>query len=125
MRLCITARGIGLERLGGLEDRLRLLLGSWTCRIRQARVFLEDVNGRNNGLNMRCIIEAELIPSAEVTVQGMGTDIETALGGAAKRLVRRVKREFYRRRVSVSGDVGRMDGSAEHVDLSGANGLDC
>ena len=57
---------------------------------------------------------------------GVGAgDIETALGGAAKRLVRRVKREFYRRRVSVSGDVGRMDGSAEHVDLSGANGLDC
>jgi len=123
MRLCITARGIGLEGLGCLEDRLRLLLGSWTCRIRQARVFLEDVNGRKNGLNMRCIIEAEFIPSGQVTVQGLGIDIETALAGAARRLVRRVRGEFYR--TGLDASVGtRMAGSAGDVDLPGTNDED-
>jgi hypothetical protein len=98
MRLCITARGVSLEGLEHLEERLRLLLGSWTCRIRQARVFLEDVNGRKHGFDVRCTIEAELIPSGKITVQGWGTDTETALPRTARRLVRRVKRAFYRSR---------------------------
>lgn len=107
MRLYITARSVGLEGLGFLEDRLRLLLGSWTCRIREARVHLEDVNDRKNGLDTRCIIEAELIPSGKVAVQSLGTDIETALAGAARRLVRRVKGEFYRRRTSMRSVASR------------------
>lgn len=124
MRLCITARGVGLEGLGGLEDRLRLLLGSWTCRIRQARVFLDDVKGRKNGLDTRCIMEAELIPSGHTTVRSLGTDTETALAGAARRLVRRVKGELYHKRTIMRGD-GQMVRSAGHVDLSGTDDEGC
>lgn len=127
MRLCITARRVGLEdpRRSHLEEQLRLLLGSWTCRIRQARVFLENVNGRKNGLDTRCIIEAELVPSGEVTVQSLGTDIETALAAAARRLVRRVKGDFYRRRIGVNSGDRRMVGSAGHVDLPGTDDEGC
>ncbi len=120
MRLCIAARRVGLAGLRGLEDRLRLLLGSWTCRIRQATVILEDMKGRRNGLDIRCDIEAELIPSGKVSVQGLGADVETALAGAARRLVRRVKGEFYRRRLDTR--VGaRMAGSADDAGPSGTD----
>ncbi len=118
MRLCISARGVGLEGLEHLEKWLRLLLGSWTCRIRQAKVFLEDLNGRRSGRDVRCTVEAALIPSGKVTVQGLGIDAETAVREASRRLLRRVKREFYGRRVGV-GIEKRTVRSISHVDLSG------
>lgn len=114
MRLCITARRIGLRGAPreDLEQRVRLLLGSWTCRIRQAKVYIEDLNGPKGGLDVRCAIEAALISSGTVTVRALGSDVETAVRGAARRLVRRVKREFYR------GRAGRKVGSMCHVGLS-------
>jgi hypothetical protein len=108
MRLCISARGVVLEdpSRGALEQRLRLLLGGWACRIRQAKVFIEDVNGPKGGLDLRCTIEAVLTASGTVTVRARGTDAEMVLRSAARRLVRRVKREFCRRRFGVrAGDL--------------------
>ncbi len=132
MRLCITARRMGLDGSwrDDLEERLRLLLGSWTCRIRQARVYIEDVNGPRGGLDVRCAIEAALIPSGTITAQGLGTDVESAVRGAARRLVRRVKDEFYRRRADPMapapriGRAGRTDGSGadDAVGRAGENG---
>lgn len=104
MRLCITARGVGLQgpSRAALEQRLRLLLGGWACRIRQAKVFIEDVNGPKGGLDLRCTIEAMLAASGTVTVRAWGTDVEMVVRGAARRLVRRVKRELGRRRFGTS-----------------------
>jgi putative sigma-54 modulation protein len=103
MRLCITARRVGLEdpRRSDLEERLRLLLGSWTCQIREAKVCLEDVNGSKGGLDVRCEIEAALIASGRITVQGLGTDTESAMRAAVRQLLRPVRREFYRKQVGM------------------------
>jgi len=83
MRLCITARRVGPENpRSDLEERLRLLLGSWTCQIREAKVCLEAVEGSKGGLDARCEIEAALIASGRITVQGLGTDTESAMRAA-------------------------------------------
>lgn len=118
MRLSITTRRVtiqGSERTD-LEERLRLLMGSWTCRIRQARVYIEDVNGPKGGLDKRCVITALLIPSGKVVVQARGIDIENVVRGAARRLLRRVKREFGRKAINPSS-AGRDIRSGTHVDL--------
>lgn len=124
MRVCITARRVGLvgSWRSDLEDRLRLLLGSWTCRIRQARVYIEDINGPKGGLDVRCGIEAALIPSGSVVVQGLGTDTESAVRGAVRRLLRRVKGESYRRRVGPRME-RRWTRSTGQVHLSATESL--
>lgn len=111
MRLRITARGVDPHgfRHAGLEERLRLLLGSWTSRIRRARVCIEDVNDANGGLGVRCAITAFLIPSGSVMVHAPGTDVESALRTAARRLLRQVKGEARRGRIAASG-AGRTIG---------------
>lgn len=125
MRLRMTARRVGLRDSwrSDLEDRLRLLLGSWTSRIRQANVRIEGANGPERGLDVRCAIEAALIPSGTVLVQGWGADVDTAVRGAARRLVRGVRGDFYRkpvgeRAVATAGNAASpvaADGSDERA----------
>jgi len=100
VRLSITARRVVLQgpSRGALEQRLRLIFGGWACRIRRAKVYIEDVKGPAGGLDVRCAIEADLTSSETVTVRALGSDVETVVRSAARRLVRRVKREFHRRR---------------------------
>lgn len=103
MHLRITARPVELQgsQRADLEDRIRLLLGSWTCRIRRAWVCVENGSGRPGGLDVHCSITASMIPSGKVAVHALGTDTETAMRGAARRLVRSLKGEFSRRRPDV------------------------
>lgn len=99
MRLCITGRGVGLQNTwrSELEERLRLLLGSWSARIMQAKVFIEVVNGPPGGSDVRCAIDASLIPAGTVKVSALGTDIESAARSTTRRLVRLIREELLRR----------------------------
>ena len=91
MRLYITAPGAGLRGRGRqrLEQRLRLILGSWSSHIRRARVSLGDANGPGGGLDRECRIEA-LIPSGSVCVRALGLD-EHGVRAGGRRLVVLVK----------------------------------
>lgn len=99
MRLCITGRGVGLQNTwrSELEERLRLLLGSWSARIMQAKVFIEVLNGPPGGSDLRCAIDASLIPAGTVKVSALGTDIESAARSTTRRLVRLIREELLRR----------------------------
>jgi len=98
MRLYITAPGVGLRGRGRqrLEQRLRLILGSWSSHIRRAKVSLGAASSPEGGLERECLIEAQLIPSGSVRVQALGLDASTALERAGRRLVVLVKDEFQR-----------------------------
>lgn len=65
----------------------------------QAKVFIEDVNGPKGGPDVRCAIDASLIPAGAVKVSALGTDIESAVRSATRRLVRLIREELFRRRV--------------------------
>jgi putative sigma-54 modulation protein len=103
MRLSITGRGLELdpELRSDLERRFRLGLGSWSSRIRRASVYVEDVNGPKGGLDRRCTIDASLVPAGLATVAGLGTTCEAAVRSATRRLVRRMRDEMQRRRMSM------------------------
>ena len=94
----IAARGYEMdaETRDHLEDRFRKAVGDWSKRIRRASVYLQDVNGPKGGRDRRCSIEARLLGRGVVVAIGTGTNFDTSLRLAARRLVRRL-REIFRR----------------------------
>lgn len=63
----------------------------------QAKVFIEVVNGPPGGSDVRCAIDASLIPAGTVKVSALGTDIESAARSTTRRLVRLIREELLRR----------------------------
>lgn len=75
-----------------IERLFRLGLGSWSGRVRQADVLVEQRIESESGLDFICRIHASLMNWADVSVEGLGADYGAAVQSATRRLVRHIRR---------------------------------
>lgn len=104
--LSIRARGRSLKRTFrmAVPRILHSALGQVAPRIRAVSIWLEDVNGPRGGVDIRCRLEATLLPRGAVTVTSIAGNEYIATRNAAFRagsiIDRRVKRVRTLRRQS-------------------------
>ena len=77
------------ERDSRLEEQIRQRLARFEGRITDVEVHVSDVNGpRGGNADMRCSIEARVNGIPPVAAVDEGNDVERAVIGAAKKVVR-------------------------------------
>jgi len=77
------------ERDGRLEEQIRQRLARFEGRITDVEVHVSDVNGpRGGNADLRCSIEARVNGIPPVAAVDEGNDVERAVIGAAKKVVR-------------------------------------
>lgn len=77
------------ERDSRLEEQIRQRLARFEGRITDVEVHVSDVNGpRGGNADMRCSIEARVNGIPPVAAIDEGNDVERAVIGAAKKVVR-------------------------------------
>lgn len=81
-----------------IERRLRFALSRFQSRIGQITVRLADTNGPRGGIDKRCRIVVDLLPSGQAVVEDEDSEIEVAVNRASDRLHRQVSRILERRR---------------------------
>jgi len=86
-----------------VERRLAFALGRFGSRIADVSVRLADLNGPRGGIDTRCQIVAQMIPSGRMMVEATESEAETAVSAAAVRMGRAIRRELDRRRTPQRG----------------------
>lgn len=90
----------GIERSAHLsqaiERRLRSALGRFRGRVSHVRVWLEDVNGPRGGEDLRCRMEARLVPAFHVRAEETRSGTMRAVHLATQRLENGVARRLDR-----------------------------
>jgi predicted component of type VI protein secretion system len=77
------------ERDSRLEEQIRQRLARFEGRITDVEVHVSDVNGpRGGNADMRCTIEARVNGIPPVAAIDEGNDVDRAVIGAAKKVVR-------------------------------------
>jgi hypothetical protein len=96
VRFSLQARGLLVTKsLRSAAQRiLTRTLARFGRRIRAIHVWLEDVNGPRDGVDIRCRIDVELRPHGRISVSSLATDEYAATAKAAVRV-----RELVDRRV--------------------------
>jgi ribosome-associated translation inhibitor RaiA len=98
MRLELRAEGIPMTE--GLRDfierKVRLALGRCGQRVRRVRVRLTDVNGPKKGEDIRCNIQASVIPAGTLTIDEQRCDPFAAVARATARVGYRLARHLER-----------------------------
>ncbi len=82
-----------------IEQTVRLGIGSWSSRLRQVTVKLDERSGHHGGLNMECSIHVSPPPLDDFAILAAGSDLDAAVRSAVRQLLRRLKREAARQRV--------------------------
>jgi ribosome-associated translation inhibitor RaiA len=100
MKIQVRARQLQLgdEVRAHVERRLAFSLDRFRARVRRVTVHLVDVNGPRGGEDKACRIEARLRPTGAVFAEGFGTDLLSAVDGAAARIVVTLARALKRDR---------------------------
>jgi ribosomal subunit interface protein len=98
MRLELRADGIAMtEALRDfIEKKVRLALGRFGQRVRHVRVRLTDVNGPRKGEDIRCNIQASVIPAGRLTIDEQRSDPFAAVARASARVSYRLARHLER-----------------------------
>lgn len=82
----------GLEPSSGLRDyvarKMRLAIGSFRDRIDWARIKVADVNGPENGGDMRCVVQLRLRNRPDVIFSVTAGEARAAVDRAAERVAR-------------------------------------
>jgi predicted component of type VI protein secretion system len=77
------------ERDSRLEDQIRQRLARFEGRITDVEVHVSDLNGSKGGnADLRCTIEARVNGIPPVAAIDEGTNVDRAVIGAAKKVVR-------------------------------------
>ena len=77
------------ERDSRLEEQIRQRLARFEGRITDVEVHVSDLNGTRGGnADLRCSIEARVNGIPPVAAADEGNDVERAVIGAAKKVVR-------------------------------------
>ena len=80
-----------------LEEQIRQRLARFEGRITDVEVHVSDVNGpRGGNADMRCSIEARVNGIPPVAAIDEGNDVERAVIGAAKKVVRALDHQLGR-----------------------------
>lgn len=104
--LPVTVVGRGLPITDDLQAfarrRLAFAAGRFSSKVREATVWLDDLNGPRQGVDKRCRIVLRLAPAGAVTVTAQATNEYAAIAEAARRagavLNRQGKRSWAIRR---------------------------
>lgn len=98
----LDLRGLGRKVDGEARDqmvrRLGFALDRFADRLGLVLVRLTDVNGPRGGVDQRCRIVVQMVPTGRLVVEDMAADPVTAVSRAARRLVRSVGRFRERKR---------------------------
>jgi ribosome-associated translation inhibitor RaiA len=78
--------------------RLRFALGRFASRTGRITVRISDTNGVRGGVDQRCHISAELLPSGKVELDQIGADLFSAIDRAIERVGQAFRREIQRTR---------------------------
>ncbi len=99
MNITLNAISFSLdsETRARLEKRIDSILSRFSDRVRSVQVRLEDENGPKGGVDHRCQIEAHLTYGPTMIVEARDVDAPTALDRAARRLLRKIRRDLERR----------------------------
>src|SRR5690242_19075577 len=89
-------RACGLKLRRFVNHRLASSLGRFERRIRQAIVWLEDVNGPRGGIDKQCRIEVHLIPRGHMSVEAHAANEYSAISIAANRARNLLDRRYKR-----------------------------
>jgi RNA polymerase sigma factor (sigma-70 family) len=109
---------VGSSKLTQEADTLvRQALGRFGDRITRVEVYLSDENSRQKfgDTDKRCVIEARLGGLQPITVSHQGSSLDQALGGAADKLEKTLKRtlgrkgSIFKRRVRERADLSAVD----------------
>jgi hypothetical protein len=98
----VVTRGLpaGEKLLAFTQRRFAYSLGRFGARLRDAHVWLEDVNGLRHGVDKRCRIELRLRPRGRVTVTAEAANEYAAVTRAVKRCAVVLDRSNKRRWMS-------------------------
>jgi hypothetical protein len=103
--LSVQSRRLALTKR--YRDAVRRILvstlGRIAGRIRAIQVWVEDVNGRRGGIDIRCRIGIDLSPRGRISVSAMAANEFSATANAAIRT-----RELVDRRVKRTRDLRRQ-----------------
>jgi len=98
----VDMRGINYQLDDTLKDHIQrradFALGRFAARIQRLTVRLTDVNGPRGGIDKRCRIAIDLVPSGTVMIEDRGDNPFTLVADLAKRAQRAVRRNLNRRR---------------------------
>jgi predicted component of type VI protein secretion system len=85
------------DRDSRLEEQIRQRLARFEGRITDVEVHVSDVNGpRGGNAELRCTIEARVNGIPPVAAVDQGNDVERAVIGAAKKVVRALDHQLGR-----------------------------
>lgn len=102
LRIEIQASGFSVTRAlrRHAERRLRFALTFCEYHVQRIVVRLSDVKGASGGPAKCCHLQVMLIGDGDVVVEDIEGDLYVAIGRAASRAARTVRRQLSRRRVS-------------------------
>lgn len=78
--------------------RLRFALGRFASRVGRVVVRISDTNGARGGVDQRCQISADLVPSGKVVLEQVDADLFTAIDRASDRVGQAFSREIRKSR---------------------------
>ena len=78
--------------------RIRFALGRFAARVGRIVVRISDTNGMRGGVDQRCHISAELLPSGRVVLDQVDADLFSAIDRATERTGQAFRREIQRTR---------------------------
>ena len=82
-----------------VDHHLRCSLSRVADRIRSAEVLIDDINGPRGGVDKRCRILLQIVPTGTVVAYGDDADAPVAAARATERVTRAVIRMLKRRRM--------------------------
>ncbi len=97
-------------KLSGLiEANLHRTLDRFNSHLTRIEVFLTDENGDKIGVNdKRCVLEARPKHRPSLTVTNDSTDVQTAVSGAAGKMLRLLETTFGRLSAKHRGETPRI-----------------
>ncbi len=78
--------------------RVRFALGRFGSRVPRVVVRLSDTNGTRGGVDQRCQISADVVPSGKVVLEQVDADLFTAIDRASDRVGQALSREIRKSR---------------------------
>ena len=78
--------------------RLRFALGRFASRVGRVVVRISDANGARGGIDQRCQVSADLVPSGRVVLEHVDADLFTAIDRASDRVGQAFGREVRKMR---------------------------
>jgi len=74
-----------------LEKRARAALGPMATRVASVGLELSDINGPRGGVDLRCVVTVDLVPTGSLRAEATHADLLSAVGRALGRARREIQ----------------------------------